>query len=172
MSVYEELKDIKNVNPKLLKYFKKNPYAQIWGFCDPANGKFITRKALAKLNLRDLYIFIGCPTSFGYRDNTRGDLVVKRRAYTGVELENQMKPWRSGGLRTLVGIGSVSRGGVWMKNITELFIQKYKELGDCAVSNHHHDYELVSPKVKKCIRCGSKLKSKIQTVKTVEWEVA
>lgn len=167
-NIYKAIKDMPNPSPGLLKFFKRKPYTQIWGYYDHYEAKdYVSFKKLMEMDINDLELRAGCPSSIGDSLNTENGK-VKARAFSGQPLRGHMFHGRGRGDVYLVGIGTKNKPA-WMVNFTEQIIKNLNKIGACYLSKAHCVFELISPNIKKCKYCGDRLKKKIEIIKREHW---
>lgn len=159
-----------NPSPGLIKFFKRKSYGRIWALKSSYDRKgFISLKKLKDMSLRNVQLRVGSPTAFGANPKYKEDgKVTKCRAFSGTEMRGKMFHGRSQGDVCHVGIGHKSTG-TWMIDVTDKVIESLNEIGACSISRAHCQFELISPRVKKCKFCGDKLYKKTKRVKQVNW---
>jgi len=165
MSMYEQVKNMPNPSPGLLKALKKTPaMSKVWAFF-PKDKKCISLARLNKTDLSEIQMFIGNP--FGIREVTRKGF-VRASGYAGVNLKRQMFTGASS--RRIIFQFSETPNGIWMFPITDRVFKALNEIGACSISPSHCEFERKSPKIKQCKFCGTKAYKKISTVKVMNWE--
>lgn len=158
MQIYQKIKDMPNPSPGLLNFLKKNR-GEFWVIKDTPRSKF---------DMRTSSLYFGSPTTLGeVKEDFKVGLVkgkVVARAFHGVPIRTKMFSGRS---RTN-GIMLYSDKHT-MVNVTDKVVEALQLVGACAISEAHCSFTLVSPRIKECKFCGSRLKAKTRIIKKTEW---
>jgi hypothetical protein len=153
MSTYTQIRDAKNnPSPRTLSYFKRHPHTRIWAM----GKKDMTLTQLKKMGLR-AQLWLGRPDFSGelYK-KYEGKSTGRSRAFSGCRMSDVTYDHRSGrhGYHGhYVGLGNKGKG-LWMIDVTNLFIELYNKYGMCAMHDERHEF-VIKKKYKECKFCGT-----------------
>lgn len=161
-STYLRIKDAKiHPSPYTQRFFKRFPYLRVWAM----GRKEDTLRSLKQKGLK-AELWLGVPN---FKEKYMGKNYNKGRSFTGRRFSTV---WhgnyhgRSHGC--YIGLGG--KGGVWMIDVTDLFVQEYLKFGMCALHGNRHEYILKSPMIRECKICKFKQKKKIVVKREISWE--
>jgi hypothetical protein len=151
MSTYLQIKDVKvNPSPRTLSYFKRHRYTRVWA----VGKKDMTFTQLKKMGLR-VSLWLGTPSLGEKFFKYKGKFQCRARAFSGCKLSDVTygrRAGRHGYHGHYVGLGTST--GLWMIDVTDLFIELYNKYGACAMHDERHEF-IIKKKYKECKFCGT-----------------